>query len=232
MPAARSGWRWDSATFVHFELEPTEVQPLLPAPLRVDAFDGAGWAGLALLEVRHAGGGRRGWPLARFGMAEVRVPVRGPDDEPALFVVAADVGSLRGALVGRFASRLPTRWSAISVERDVTERLVTYRCRRRLPGPRDATCHCAVRVGGRVEPTMTDRFLLERPVRFTVDRRRRPHRLVAQGAWPLHDAVLELLDDRLLAAAGLPEPQGRMVVRFSPGADAGPNRPIAPPTDI
>jgi uncharacterized protein YqjF (DUF2071 family) len=223
-----SRWGWDSATFIHFEVEPSEVQPLLPAPLRVDTFDGAGWAGLALLEIRGAGIGRRGWPLARFGMAEVRVQVRGANDEAALFVVAADVGSLLGTVAGRYASGLPTRWSTISIERDVAERLVSYRCRRRFPGPRDASCHCAVRVGGRVEPTMTDLFLLDRSVRYAGGRQKGPQRVVTQGAWPVYDAVLDFLDDRLLAAAGLPEPQGRMIVRFSPGAGASNDRRVAP----
>jgi uncharacterized protein YqjF (DUF2071 family) len=148
--------------------------------------------------------------------------VLGPADERALFVVAADVGSPLAAMAGRLAGRLPAHWSAFAIERDVAERTVAYACGRRTAGQHDVSCCCTVRVGGRVEHDLTDRFLLDRAWRFTAGRRGRVRRLgLAEPSWPLHDAVLELLDDRLLAAAGLPEPQGRMVVRFSAGAEVG-----------
>ena len=40
---------------------------------------------------------------------------------------------------------------------------------------------------------------------------------VEHDPWPLQQATVQYLDDTLVAATGLPQPQHRMVVRYSPG---------------
>jgi uncharacterized protein YqjF (DUF2071 family) len=43
--------------------------------------------------------------------------------------------------------------------------------------------------------------------------------------WPLHRAKVRQLDDRLVAAAGLPVPQDEPLVHYSPGVDVAIGRP-------
>jgi hypothetical protein len=43
--------------------------------------------------------------------------------------------------------------------------------------------------------------------------------------WPLYRARADLVDDRLITAAGLPEPQGEPLVHYSPGVDVAIGRP-------
>jgi hypothetical protein len=43
--------------------------------------------------------------------------------------------------------------------------------------------------------------------------------------WPLHRATAEVLDDGLVAAAGLPAPRGAPLVHYSPGVDVAIGRP-------
>ena len=48
---------------------------------------------------------------------------------------------------------------------------------------------------------------------------------VDHPAWPLRHAEVLHLDDRLVAAAGLPQPEGEPRVRWSPGVDVRIGRP-------
>jgi len=43
--------------------------------------------------------------------------------------------------------------------------------------------------------------------------------------WPLHRARADHMDDRLVAAAGLPAPAGPPLVHYSPGVDVTIGRP-------
>ena len=45
--------RWDSLTFLHWEVEPSAIQRLLPKPLVVDTLDGAAWVGLVPFEMQN-----------------------------------------------------------------------------------------------------------------------------------------------------------------------------------
>lgn len=225
--------RWDSLTFVHFEYEPSDIAALLPRPLRPDTFDGAAWVSLVPFEMQHVR--LTGLPpipgCYRFCETNVRTYVIGPDGTPAVYFFSLDVPSLPVVTAARVGFRLPYEWSSMGIER--TGRTIGYRCRRRLPGirlrrsageapfegPRPASS-MRVLIGERLEPDALDVFLTARwglltapspgAVRYTP---------VEHDPWPLHQAELTELDDTLVAAAGLPEPDNRMIVRYSPGVD-------------
>jgi uncharacterized protein YqjF (DUF2071 family) len=61
-------WRW--MTFMHRPYAPEVIQPLLPAGLSVQTFDGAAWMGLVAVHAQHPP-----WPLRHAHLLELRQDV-------------------------------------------------------------------------------------------------------------------------------------------------------------
>jgi len=209
--------RWDSLTFVHFEYEPADVAALLPAPLRPDTFDGAAWVSLVPFDMQHVRlTGLPPLPGAHhFCETNVRTYVIGPDGSPGVYFFSLDVPAPAVVAAARFGFRLPYRLARMSIER--SGHRVTYRSVRRRGG---GASSLTVEAGDAVRADPLDVFLTSRWRLFTADRSGRVRTTpVEHDPWPLQRATVHELDDSLVAAAGLPEPQDRMVVRYSPGVD-------------
>ncbi|MEZ5266102.1 MAG: YqjF family protein [Acidimicrobiia bacterium] len=240
--------RWDSLTFVHFEYEPSDIARLLPAPLRPDTFDGAAWVSLVPFEMQHVR--LTGIPplpgCHRFCETNVRTYVVAPDGTPAVFFFSLDVPTLPVVAFARAAFGLPYQWSTMSIDR--RGRTIRYDCRRRRLWPRStelagtvaagtmAASGMTVSIGDPVAPDDLDVFLTARWGLLTAtgsaEAPRARYTPVEHDPWPLHAATVTELDDTLLAAAGLPEPDNRMIVRYSPGVDVRiglPRRIAGPP---
>jgi uncharacterized protein YqjF (DUF2071 family) len=210
--------RWDGLTFVHFEYEPSDVAALLPRPLRPDTFDGAAWVSLVPFEMQHVR--LTGLPpvpgARRFHETNVRTYVVGPDGTPGVYFFSLDVPGRAVVLTARVGFRLPYRHARMTIER--SGHRIRYRCRR--TGDPAAASDLLIETGDPVRADPLDVFLTSRWGLFTATR---PDRVrytpVEHDPWPLQQATVHELDDTLVAAAGLPEPQDRMVVRYSPGID-------------
>jgi uncharacterized protein YqjF (DUF2071 family) len=70
-----------------------------------------------------------------------------------------------------------------------------------------------------------DHFLTARWILFTIFDSRPTMARAWHEPWPLHRAKVRQLDDRLVAAAGLPVPQDEPLVHYSPGVDVAIGRP-------
>jgi len=87
--------------------------------------------------------------------------------------------------------------------------VIDYRLQRRWPGPTPASC--AVRYSPRgpvtpAEPGSLEYFLVERYVLYSVVRGRLYRGRIHHAPWPLQDADVPVLDETLLAAAGIARP--------------------------
>jgi uncharacterized protein len=105
---------------------------------------------------------------------------------------------------------------------------ISYRCRRKLPGPRWATSAVSVDIGDRYEDhelRPLDHFLTARWILFTMFDSRPTLARASHQPWPLRRAEVRQLDDRLIAAAGLPTPQTEPLVHYSPGVAVAIGRP-------
>jgi uncharacterized protein len=207
--------RWRSLTYVHWEVEPSVVQALLPDGLTVDTHEGATHVGLVpfVMDGIAVGLGReRGIPLpyGTFPETNVRTYVVGPDGGRGVYFHSLDVTRLAPTLVAQLGYRLPYAWSAMRVGRRPAGapgiEHVAYRSTRRWPGPRRATSHLVVEVGDRItdrDRTALDDHLSARWSLYaaspsgTILRARVDH-----PRWPLREARIRHLDDRLVAAAG------------------------------
>ena len=218
--AAMVHW-WDELTFLHWRFEPVAVQRLLPEGLTVETLDGAAWVGLVPFFLRVGLPRVPSVPwMSRFAETNVRTYVRSADGARGIWFFSLDAARLGAVVVARSTYRLPYFWSSMSIERAASR--ISYRSRRRWPGPRGARSEVVVDIGERYEPdelTELDHFLTARWALFSAPRSGLRHARAAHAPWPLHRAQAIRVRDELVAAAGLPQPDGEPLVHHSPSVE-------------
>lgn len=217
--------RWRRLTHLHWPVAPELVQRLLPDPLRVDVHAGAAWVGLIPFDMRDIRPPRVPAVLPYVGdfpETNVRTYVVGPEGRRGVYFHSLEASRLGAVAVARGAYELPYFWSRMSIS--TSHRRIRYRTSRRWPAPRGVTSDVAVRIGRCLDPaehTPLDDFLAARWALFVGFRGGVARADVAHRRWPLHEAVVEHLDDQLVMAAGY----GQLAagapahVRFSPGVE-------------
>jgi uncharacterized protein len=219
--------RWERVTFLHWPFDPAVVERLLPDGLRADTHDGAAWVGLVPFFMRVATpGGRRAPWVSNFCETNVRTYVRDGAGRQGIWFLSLDAARLGAVVAARVTYRLPYFWSSMRLGTRGAQ--VGYVCRRRWPGPRWAASRVRITIGEPLAPadvSERDHFLTARWILFSVAGGRRSFARACHQPWPLHRARAEILDDRLLTAAGLPQPEGEPLVHYSPGVDVAIGRP-------
>ena len=217
-PVMRQHWRW--LTFLHWRYPPDAVQSRLPAGLTVESFDGTAWVGLIpflMDEVRAPGLPPLPW-LSRFAETNVRTYVRGPDGRTGIWFFSLDAARLPAVLTARATYRLPYFWSSMAVRRAGDR--VSYRSRRRWPGPAAAHCDAEVEFGRTSDPaelTALDHFLTARFRLYSIVADRPAVAEAEHPPWMLRRARLLWLRQDLVGAAGLSDPDHEPVVHASDG---------------
>jgi uncharacterized protein YqjF (DUF2071 family) len=217
--------RWERLTFLHWKFDPAAVQRLLPDWLAVETVDGAAWLGLVpfYMRVATAGGHGAGW-LSNFCETNVRTYVRDPEGRSGIWFFSLDAARLAPVLVARASYRLPYFWSRMRIEEH--DREITYDTRRLTS--RETTSHVRVRIGAPFDASelnARDHLLTARWVLFSSAGNRHRFARAFHEPWPLHRADALDVDDRLIAAAGLPQPTDPPLVHYSPGVDVKIGRP-------
>ncbi|MFD8306438.1 YqjF family protein [Streptomyces sp. NPDC059690] len=220
VPALRARCR--TQAFVHWPYPPQAVRALLPEELVVDEYDGAAWVGLTPFEM--AGVRPPGAPVAGLTFAEtnLRTYVRGGDGREGLWFLSIEVGCpLMPAARAVGAPYHPGRLSLRA-----SDDTVSYAGSRRGGRP---SYRLVVRPGDPVQPTERDVWPTSRRRSYT----RRFGTLwetpVEHEPWPLAGATVDVLEETLTVAAGLPSPAGEPVVHFSEGVRhvrLGASRPV------
>jgi len=213
--AAMVQW-WEDLTFLHWRFDPADVQRLLPPGLTVQTFDGTAWVALVPFFLR-VGLHKHDVPwVSRFAETNVRTYVTSRDGEQGIWFFSLDAARLGAVLVARSTYRIPYFWSDMAIVEQPGR--FTYTCRRRWPGPRGARSRVAVEVGEPYAPGelgQLDHFLTARWALFSAPRSGLHTARAFHDPWPLHRATVHEVDDQLVAAAGLPQPEGEPVVHFS-----------------
>jgi len=228
--AAMVHW-WDELTFLHWRYDPAEVQRLLPEGLTVETFDGSAWVGLVPFYLRV------GLPhvpsvawFSRFCETNVRTYVTGRDGRTGVWFFSLDAARLGAVLTARISYQLPYFWSDLELQHEPAEHrpigttidpvgdVVFYRCRRRWPGPRGASSEARIRVGEAYRPDelgQLDHYLTARWALFSAPFWGLRHARAFHEPWPLHRAEVLELDDHLVAASGLSQPEGAPLAHWS-----------------
>ena len=221
---------WVRALFVHYEVSPAALQPLVPFELEVR--EGKAYVSLVAFDIRRlrpaAGGVVGEWlsrPMANHGFLNVRTyvkhggdPAVGRPDEPGIFFLAEWLPNALSVFLGPRAFGLPYRYGRPSYRHDAE--------RGELTGQVEAKGRW-LRYRARVEAGAAHRpcgsgtlaeFLLERYSAFTerggVKRRFR----VWHEPWPVTEAEVEVEEAGLIATTG-PwfESARRVGGHYSPG---------------
>jgi hypothetical protein len=199
------------------------IQALVPAGLTVDTFEGRAYVGVVPFTMRDVA---PWWSppvpgISNFHELNVRTYVHHEGRNPGVWFFSLDAAKLIAVLAARAAWHLPYYWAAMRLKIDGDE--VYYRSTRRWPEPKPADFEARYRIGkatGSAEPGTFDHFLAERYVLFSAPG---PGPLkigrVHHRPYPLHHAEVMEWRESMVTAAGLPEPQGKPHVLYSPGVD-------------
>ncbi|MFO0915837.1 MAG: DUF2071 domain-containing protein [Pirellulales bacterium] len=236
-----AGWQsWRELLFLHWEVDPQVVRPLVPEPLQLDLVGGRAFIGLVPFQMANVRSVRWPWRLtADFGETNVRTYVihRG---RPGVYFLSLDAASLLATLGARIGWGLPYFWSRISSQRTGSQ--VHYRVDRHFNGarlqvayellapaaPLSETAPPAKSVGraeavAEIEspgPAGLADFLLERYLLFVVRGGRVWEGQVHHRPYPVSPVRLLSVEQTLLTAAGI-STDGAWPdhVHWSPGVD-------------
>lgn len=211
VPAFRAGWL--RQTFVHWPFAPEDVQALLPEELVVDEYAGAAWVGLTpfvMADVRPPGVSAGVPGLPTFAETNLRTYVRHRSGRDGLWFLSIEVACPLMLAARAIGAPYNPGTLSVSVDGDA----VSYAGSRWGGG---ASYRLGVRAGDPITPTERDVWLTSRWRAYT----RRFGMLwetpVEHEPWPLADASVDVLDESLTTAAGLPAPTAEPLVHFSEG---------------
>jgi len=209
---------WCDLTFLHWPYEPSVVRPLVPKELELDSFDGQAWVGLVpfmITGLTHPRLPALPW-LSRFAETNVRTYVTDREGRPGVWFFSLDAARLAAVIGARLAYALPYFWARMEVHSDHRG---THYASRRLHG-RAARSDIRVEPGDAiVTPSDLESFLT---ARFCLFARRGGHLLradIEHEPWPLQQAMVTMLRQNLVEAAGLPEPAGNPLAHFARRVD-------------
>jgi uncharacterized protein YqjF (DUF2071 family) len=216
--------QWRDLAYIHWEYEPEEVQALLPAGIEVDTFDGKAWVGLIPFSMRNIS-----FPFippvpyfGSFPEVNVRTYVK-RNGVPGVWFFSLDVNRLIPAFFARATYFIPYCWGKAS-HKKTEAKLLTSVARR---WPSKSSSRIELSIGERIEsPSELAHFLSARWGLFSQGfGGRLRYAPVDHEQWELYSASIDLLDDNLVTAAGLPAPRGEAHVMFSPGVSVRIGKP-------
>jgi uncharacterized protein len=228
---------WHNLTYVHWRYEPRRVQSLLPQGFTVDTFDGDAWVGLIPFEMHDIAFsiGRFGniptGPFGTFPETNVRTYIVDSQGRRGVWFFSLDINRIAPTLIARVGYGLPYCFADMTVE--VSPGLqgteVHYASTRRWPARDVRKPFSSVNVViGQKEAVDADSLDAFTSARWALGSRFLGKNLWAEvdhPSWELHQATLTRCDENVLAAAGLPNPTGDPVVRWSPGVQVRIARP-------
>jgi uncharacterized protein YqjF (DUF2071 family) len=202
---------WSDVTFLHWSYPVPVMQELLPRGLSVQRYADRAWASIVLLHMRVRGPMGAGGPglasVTTFPETNVRTYVVGPDGQAGIYFFSLDAGALPAVLAARSAWGLPYFWARMRIERGAGS--IRYRSSRRMPGPAGAGHDITVSPGGSLGQDERDRFLTARFVLWHEHAGALLRTRAEHPPWQLRSVEVRSAREDLLAAAGLPAPQGR-----------------------
>jgi len=214
-PAAQQ--RWHAMTFLHWRYGVDDLQPLLPAGLEVDTYDGTAWVSLTpfLMKDFRIGPLPAVPGVSNFPETNVRTYVRAPDGRDGLWFFSLEADSVATVVGASSLYGVPYRFADMEVDEADA---VRYRSRRR--DKPEIGHDITVRPTGVCEsPSELDHWLTGRWRAYSTIAGRLVRVPVQHQPWPLWEAEVVHLEQTLLSANGLPQPAEDPLVQYSPGVD-------------
>lgn len=219
------GQRWTDAVFLHWRIPRAVAAALMPRGVVADEFDGSAWVGLIGFRMRGAGlGNGPGVPyFGSFNEINVRLYSREPDGTRGVVFLSLDASRLAVVLAAR-AAGIPYVWSRDRFRAaNRADPSTGYSVRRFRGGARSDFA-----VVPEFDVEAADPLSVHLTARFGLHTRFRGKTLYvpnAHGPWPLFRAQVTVLEDQLIAAAGIEVSGPPESVLFSPGVRTQFGRP-------
>src|SRR3954466_701307 len=143
---------WHHLLFLHWEVSPQELQPLVPPELTIDTFDGIAYVGLipfTLSGVRPVGVPPLPW-VSSFHECNVRTYVHRDGRDPGVWFFSLEAANSLAVRLARGLWHLPYFRADRALAGDEVE--TRYRSVRRWPAPVPATFDARWRVGPALGP--------------------------------------------------------------------------------
>lgn len=198
---------WERLLFLHWPVEPKEIQTLLPPGLTADIFDGRAYVGLVPFLMRNV---RPIWSpsvpgLSHFPEVNVRTYVHQGGRNPGVYFFSLDAGNLVAVALARTLFKLPYYHARFDIRHDGES--VDYASRRR-----DGV-GCRVRYAplgpvAPAEPATLEYFLAERYLLYTHSSETLFRGQVHHTPYPLQRAEAEITENTLVSASGIRLPTG------------------------
>ena len=219
--------RWRKLLFLHWEVSPDAIRPLLPSGLELDTFEGRAYIGLvpfSMEGVRPSGLPAVRW-LSNFHETNVRTYVHHKGTKPGVWFFSLDAANAVASSIGRRWFNLPyffARMDLSAEESGGTLRL-KYHSTRLRPDPRPATTRVEAEVRstvelarvGSVEYFLAERYLLYAASKSGALSTGRVH----HTPYPLRVAEVTALEESAMKAAGIDRPHGPPLAHYAEGVD-------------
>jgi uncharacterized protein len=230
-PARRAVMRqsWRALLFLHWAIPPELIRPLIPDGLELDVFEGMAYVGLVPFTM--TGVRPIGLPavagLSSFHETNVRTYVHVEGRDPGVWFFSLDAANPVAVRLARRLFHLPYHHARMFLEREHLGRFaeqapILYTGVRRWPPPLPASYLIRAQVTGPVqpaEPGSLEYFLAERHLLYTRFHDRLYQGQVHHTPYPLQPAMVLVLHETLLAAAGLDRPAASPLAHFAAGVD-------------
>ncbi len=216
--------RWTDLTFIHWPVDPAQIDHLYPVGTRPDLFaNGMTYVGLVPFRMGQTKLGAVRLPYVG-AFLETNVRLYSVDDDGRRGVLFRSLETARSAVVPLIRSTLgvPYTWAWMRMTRSGDR--VSYESRRRWPD-RGLRSRLTISVGGVVETTPLEVWLTARWGAHTRKAGRTWWIPNAHEPWPLHSAEILELDDDLVPASGARPAGAPLRALFSPGVRARFGRP-------
>jgi len=207
---------WSDISFLHWRYPPDSIQRLLPRGLTIDLYDSHAWLGLTpfLVErMRPPFAPPLPW-LSRFPETNVRTYVTGPDGSRGIWFFSLEAARGLAVIGANALYGLPYHWARMTVCKQ--GETLTYRSKRKAKSTLAVT-HIVVKTGAPIEATALEIFLTARFRLFSYRGGRLWFADVEHQPWPLSEGRVCCIDQTLLPALSLDEPNGEPLVHYSTG---------------
>jgi uncharacterized protein len=209
--------RWNDLLFLHYQVEPGLLRPLVPDPLALDIYDQRAWVSITPFWLDHLRphGGPALPVISHFPELNVRTYVS-YEGKPGIYFFSLDAGNLSAVWGARIFYRLPY-WKASMKVKAKGEQEIEYSSTREH-GPRPATFRGSYGpVGPRMQavPGSIQYFLSERYCLYAFSRKRLYRGNIHHLPWPLQQAQYRIEENTMARPAGIALPSKPDLAYFS-----------------
>lgn len=209
--------RWNDLLFLHYELAPEKLRPLVPEVLTLDIYEQHVWLSVTPFWINHLrppGVPSLPW-VSQFSELNVRTYVT-YQGKPGVYFFSLDASNLSAVWGARIFYRLPYWQAAMKVKGRGGSKL-QYESRR-IHGPKPAELRVSYSPTGEAfhaRPGSPEYFLTERYCLYSVNKKRLYRADIHHLPWSLHPATVEIERNTMAQTLEIDLPQTADLARFS-----------------